>query len=156
MSNPPSLSRDPKKSDAEHLHLLVIFHYVLAGFALVGLLFLLAHYWMMSSVFSNPEIWQHEGKPSTPPPKEFFMVFIWFYVIGGIFLLAAAIANILSAIWIRARENRMFSLVVAGLNCLQVPFGTALGVFTIIVLSRDSVRELYAERALTGDSTIST
>ncbi len=30
----------------------------------------------------------------------------------------------------------MFSIVVAGLDCFQIPFGTALGVFTIIVLSR--------------------
>jgi hypothetical protein len=35
-------------------------------------------------------------------------------------------------------------LIIAVLNCLQIPFGTALGVFTIIVLSRDSVRELYS------------
>ncbi|MCX6922874.1 MAG: hypothetical protein NT154_06635 [Verrucomicrobia bacterium] len=37
----------------------------------------------------------------------------------------------------------MFSLMIGGLNCLQIPFGSALGVFTIIVLSRDSVRDLY-------------
>jgi hypothetical protein len=41
----------------------------------------------------------------------------------------------------------MFSLVIAGLNCIQIPFGTALGVFTIIVLLRDSVREAYAAGA---------
>src|SRR5690606_34060603 len=118
-------------------------------FALLGLVFLVAHYWMMSTAFSNPEIWQHQGKPSTPPPREFFMIFIWFYVAAGIFLAAAMIANLLSGLWIRARKNRVFSLVVAGLNCLQVPFGTVLGVFTILVLARDSVRELYdAEQAL--------
>jgi hypothetical protein len=38
----------------------------------------------------------------------------------------------------------MFSLVVTGITCLSFPFGTALGVFTIIVLTRGSVRQLYA------------
>jgi hypothetical protein len=37
----------------------------------------------------------------------------------------------------------MFSIVVAGVNCLQIPFGTALGVFTMMVLLRDTVRQSY-------------
>lgn len=38
----------------------------------------------------------------------------------------------------------MFALVVAGLDCVRIPVGTALGVFTISVLLRDSVRQSYA------------
>jgi hypothetical protein len=34
---------------------------------------------------------------------------------------------------------------MAGFACLFMPFGTLLGVFTIIVLQRDSVRRLYGE-----------
>jgi hypothetical protein len=37
----------------------------------------------------------------------------------------------------------MFCLVMAGIACIFMPFGTALGVLTIIVLMRDSVRELF-------------
>jgi hypothetical protein len=39
----------------------------------------------------------------------------------------------------------MFSLVIAGVQCMFAPFGTALGVFTIIVLTRDSVRRQYPD-----------
>ena len=35
--------------------------------------------------------------------------------------------------------------MVAGLDCIWVLFGTVLGVFTIIVLMRDSVRLWYEE-----------
>jgi hypothetical protein len=39
------------------------------------------------------------------------------------------------------------------LNCLYMPLGAMLGVFTIVVLIRDSVRELYkAEQADAADS----
>lgn len=38
----------------------------------------------------------------------------------------------------------MFALVVAGPDCVWIPVGTALGVFTISVLPRDSVRQSYA------------
>jgi hypothetical protein len=61
-------------------------------------------------------------------------------------LVIGSVCNLLSGLWIRARRNRVFSLVVAGINCFQVPLGTALGIFTIIVLMRDSVRELYEAR----------
>ena len=34
-------------------------------------------------------------------------------------------------------------MIVAGLNCVHIPLGTVLGVFTLVVLMRDSVRESY-------------
>jgi hypothetical protein len=36
-----------------------------------------------------------------------------------------------------------FCQVMACVECLLMPFGTALGVFTLIVLSRESVRPLF-------------
>ncbi len=37
----------------------------------------------------------------------------------------------------------MVVLVMAGIECLFMPFGTALGVFTIIVLIRDDVKTMF-------------
>ena len=64
----------------------------------------------------------------------------------------AAIGNLLSGLYLRARKYRMFSIIVAALNCLQIPFGTVLGVFTIVVLVRESVRELYEPTNTTHES----
>lgn len=127
--------------DREHLKLLAIFHYVVAGLSCAGMGFLLLHYMVMSSVFNNPELWKNG---SNPPPPQFFAIFKWFYAVGAGCLLLAAVGNLVSGLWLRARKNRMFSLVIAALNCLQIPFGTVLGVFTIVVLARESVCELYA------------
>jgi hypothetical protein len=33
--------------------------------------------------------------------------------------------------------------VMAGVECIFAPFGTVLGVFTIIVLMRESVKQLF-------------
>lgn len=52
--------------------------------------------------------------------------------------------NLVSAILIGQRRGRVFSMVVAALDCLAVPFGTALGIYTLIVLENDGVREQYA------------
>src|SRR5579871_1051820 len=122
-----------KTRDNEHLKLLSIFHFVVGCMALFGIGFLAVHYLIMHEIFTHPERWQSKG---TPPPPEFFAVFIWVYIFVGALLFAASILNILSGIFILRRRFRMFSLVIAGLDCFQIPIGTALGVFTIIVLLR--------------------
>ena len=133
--------RDQRKADADHLNLLSIFHFVGAGLALLGILFLLGHYAIFHSLFSNPNLWKNQNQ--RPPPAELFAVLRWFYLVGAIWFIASGILNLLSGLYIRARKNRTFSLVVAGINCGHIPLGTVLGVFTMIVLLRDSVRELY-------------
>ena len=140
MNTPPPLYRNQRVVDQEHLKLLAIFHYVVAGLACAGISFLALHFAVMSSVFNNPDMWKNTPNP---PPPQVIAIFKWFYAFGAVCLILAAIGNLLSGLYLRARKNRMFSIIVAALNCLQIPFGTVLGVFTIVVLVRESVRELY-------------
>lgn len=140
MNNPPPLYRDQRVVDREHLNLLVIFHYIVAGLALMGIGFLVLHYVVMGSVFNNPEMWKNA---KDQPPPQLFAMFKWFYLFMGFLLIMAAVGNLLSGLYLRARKHRTFSIVVAALNCLQIPFGTVLGVFTIVVLVRESVCQLY-------------
>jgi hypothetical protein len=141
VSEVPPLPRDQRKIDADHLKLLSIFHFVGAGLALLGLLFLLAHYAMFHAFFANPKMW--ENQKQSPPPAEFFAIFKWFYLVFAVWFVGSGVLNVVSVLCIRARKHRTFSMIVAGINCLHIPLGTVLGVFTIIVLIRDSVRELY-------------
>jgi hypothetical protein len=39
---------------------------------------------------------------------------------------------------------------VAAISCICIPWGTILGVFTMVVLVRDSVVELFAETEATA------
>jgi hypothetical protein len=139
---PAATTQNQERRDREHLKLLAVFHFVFGGLALVGIAFLFVHYYIMHSVFSNAEMWK--AQPQAMPPKAFLDAFIWFYLFMGLLLLVGFVLNALSGVFLLQKRNRMFSCVISGLNCLQVPFGTALGVFTILVLSRDSVRQLYA------------
>lgn len=147
MSTPPALPQHQQQIDDGHIKLLAVFHFVLGGMSLLGLGFLLLHWFIMETVFSNPEMWKHQ--PGGPPPEQFlaiFKVFKWFYLFGGVCIVAAGIANVLSGIFLKTRRHHMFSLVVAGLNCMFFPLGTALGVFTFIVLLRESVKSAYQNR----------
>jgi hypothetical protein len=86
-------------------------------------------------------MWQNQQQ--SPPPAEFFTIFKWFYLLFAIWLIASGLLNAFSGWYIHARKHRTFSLIVAAINCFYVPLGTVLGVLTIVVLLRDSVRELY-------------
>ncbi|MEP2775780.1 MAG: hypothetical protein ABJQ29_04880 [Luteolibacter sp.] len=84
--------------------------------------------------------------PVTPPapfPNEAMWIMIAFYLFFGVMILAFCVCNVLSGMWIKKRKNRTFSFVVAAMNCIQFPFGTALGVFTFIVLARPTVQMSY-------------
>jgi hypothetical protein len=120
---------------------LAILHFVVAGLTLLGLGFLFLHWFFIHAILDNPEMLNHAK--SGPPPKEFFFIFKWLYVFFGGCLSVCGLANAISGWAILQRRARVFSLIVAGLDCAFFPFGTTLGVFTLIVLLRDSVREAY-------------
>ena len=127
--------------DEDHLNLLAVFHFLGAGFALLGILFLFVHFAFVHFIFTNPAMWADQK--GGPPPAALFGIFMFMYIIVGGWLLISLILNALSGFFLLERKCRMFSLVVAGVDCLHVPLGTVLGVFTIVVLSRESVRRLY-------------
>ena len=155
MSVPPPpiplspLLRDQRAVDAGHLRLLAVFHGVAAALGVVGLLMLFGHYMLMNTMFNDPEFWSRTGpnQPNFPPPQKMFEVFKWLYVFLAMAIVACSIMNLIAAFAIRDRKWRVFTLINAGLNCMGIPLGTILGIFTFIVLLRPSVEEVYAARA---------
>jgi hypothetical protein len=141
--NPPSVP----SPDTDHLRVLAICHYITAGLTLLMSAFIPLHYVIMKMIFTRPEMMKPQpGLPAMPfDPAEFFALFQWFYLIAAVFMLAAVVLTAMSGRYIQRRVNRLFSLIVAGFLCMFFPFGTALGVFTFIVLTRESVRRIYAE-----------
>jgi hypothetical protein len=133
--------------DADHLRLLSIFHYVYGGitalFSCVFIIHIVIGVMMVSGKVPFPN---GPGSPnSSAPPAEIGWVFIG---MGSAIILIGwtlAALTIVSGRCIARRKARTFSLVIAGVNCLSVPLGTTLGVFTFIVLLRDSVAPLYAQ-----------
>jgi uncharacterized membrane protein HdeD (DUF308 family) len=142
MSDLPPVMRDQRRIDADHLRLLAIFHFIAAAFALLGVLFLWGHYTLMHLFMSNPKMWTSPTQQG-PNPAEFFAMFRWFYAAMALWFVASGVLNLISAFCLRARKGRVYSIVVACINCLYMPLGTILGVFTILVLARDTVRDVY-------------
>ena len=129
--------------DKEHLHLLAIFHYVVAGLAALFFFFPLL-YTTVGAIFIFAA--RHgTAKPAEDLPPEFLG---WiFAVLGSVLFLigiAMAICILMTGRSLALRKRYSFVLVMACIECLFIPFGTILGVFTIVVLSRESVRTLFS------------
>src|SRR5205085_6217274 len=61
-------------------------------------------------------------------------------ILGG-WTIAALMA--VAGRFLARRQRRVYCLVVAALECLWTPFGTVLGILTLLVLIRPSVIELF-------------
>jgi hypothetical protein len=144
MNNMPPLAplpRDQRNIDEDHLNLLSIFYFVTAGLAFLSIFFFIGYYEFMNYIFTNPDIWKNQK--GGPPPAEVFGMLKWVFIFAGFVSAVGGIMNLMAGVFMRQRKHRTFSLVIAAINCLQIPLGTALGVFTIIVLIRPSVVKMY-------------
>ena len=133
-----------KEDDLRNLDLLGIFHYVLAGitalFSSIPILYVAIGVAALMGVLP-PDT--NTGEPFPP-----FLGWM-FIVMGAMWMLPGwglAIVMFLSGRKIRQRKHWTFSVVVAGIECAFVPLGTVLGVFTLMTLTKPSVKEAYGER----------
>jgi len=129
--------------DQEHLRFLSIFCWVSGGFtALLSLLSLL--YIGLGLMFiATPFRQQMSPVAQGSPPATFGWVLVGFGLLLFVFAATFATLQILAGTWIRKRRRRVPCLVIGGISCALVPFGTLLGVFTFIVLLRPSVSRLF-------------
>ena len=130
--------------DTEQLKLLAIFHYVVAGLAALFSFFPLI-YTTIGVIFIFAA--RHgTAKPGEEWPPEFLG---WIFAVLGsllfLFGIAMAICILIAGRSLALRKRYSFALMMACTECLFVPFGTILGIFTIVVLSRESVKALFSD-----------
>lgn len=133
--------------DEEHLKLLSIFHYVLGG--VMGFFACFPFIHVAIGVLLLTGTMPSDGNGSQPPA----ILGLPFVVIGSLFIILGwTLATILLIAGGRLRKKRSwtFCFVVACLSCLFTPMGTVLGVFTILVLSRDTVKVAFAQVRAAG------
>jgi len=77
------------------------------------------------------------------PPE--FMGWIFVVLPGLAILFAWTLAGfvITSGRRLKRRTNLEFCMIVAGIECVFMPLGTVLGIFTLLILSKQQVKELF-------------
>jgi len=127
--------------DQEHLRLLSIFHYVVAGLLGLFACFPLIYAAMgLFLVFGASKFATHG---ETPPPAFLGWIFVAIGLFFSLLGWALVICIVIAGRSIAARKRLVFCQAIAGVECLFMPFGTALGVFSLIVLLRPSVKQLF-------------
>ena len=129
------------RQDADHLRLLSIFHYIVAGVMALWGCFPILH------VVLGAAMVLHKfpvDKAEHGPPD--FMGWL-FLLMGGAFMVfgwSMAVATIVAGRSLARRHRYLYCLILAGVMAATcMPFGTILGVFTIIVLMRPSVKQAF-------------
>jgi len=121
-----------------YYRLLAIFHYVVGGLTAFFACFPLIHLTIgLAMVFG--------GFPGNQPPPPQFVGWLFIILGGGFFIVGQtlAICIIIAGRFLARRKHYLFVFVVACCECLFMPFGTILGVFTIILLSRESAKSAF-------------
>jgi hypothetical protein len=131
--------------DQEHLRLLSLSHYIMGGiiglFSCFPIVHVIAGVAILNGAF--PKI---PDQPELPPAAG------WIFIGGGVCVIVVgwilAIAVLLVGRLLAKRKAYIVCLVVAAIECLFIPFGTVLGVLTIIVLMRPSVKQLFEQQSV--------
>jgi hypothetical protein len=133
-------------ADRDQLRLLSTFHYVVAVLAGCMACFPMIHLFVGIKVLTDPTFFNGPGGQNAPPQGfqtifglMFTLIPLAMIVAGWIFTICLVIAGNN----LRRQTRYTFCLVVAAIGCMFIPFGTVLGVFTIIVLLRPSVKSLF-------------
>lgn len=127
--------------DLEHLKILSICHYILAGLSIFPMLY--GIFYMVMGIFFGVMVANAPNTKDGPPPALFGGIFV------GIGLVITLIALTVGILLFKAGRNLSkntgytFCLVMACISCLFMPLGTILGIFTLIVLLRDSVKAIF-------------
>jgi hypothetical protein len=127
------------RRDHEHLNLLAIFHYVLAGLTALSSSIPIVHVILGITILSGAMMPGGRPQPS-------FVALVFVFGGGTIILLGWTFAILLAFAGrsLQRRRRYMLCFVVACFACVWLPLGTALGVCTILVLSRDTVKTIFA------------
>ena len=121
----------------DDLRLLSIFHWVLAGLAALFSAFPLLYVAMGVAILQG----RFEGQ--RPPPAFFGWMMIAMGIAFMVMGLGYAALVAYAGRCVAKVRHWTFVIVIAALSCAFFPFGTVLGVFTIIVLSKPEVKSLF-------------
>ncbi|PKV13856.1 hypothetical protein [Xanthomonas prunicola] len=141
---PPPALASASADDLQHLKLLSIFHYVLAGITALFSLFPLIHLAMGIAIITG-HLPMDTANPDAPPLDPRWVGWLFVIFSAGFICCGLALAGFMAYAGrcIAQRKRHLLCLIVAGISCSFMPFGTVLGVFTLVTLLRPQVKALF-------------
>ena len=153
-STPPTqAAAPPDESNDRHLRILSVLFFVKAGLMLLGScgvgIYAIVGGAMM---FGAEKIAESDEKFSSGGVMTVGAVMIVIFGALLILQLTLAVLDLVTGMHLHKRRGRTLCMVAAGIACLAIPIGTALGVYTFIILGRPEVKRLFEEQSPVPDS----
>ena len=140
--------------DEEHLRLLALGYYISAAitafFSMIGLFY--AFTGAAIGLALSKAATEAAAQPNEPSPQLLGWIF---GAIGvGLFfaMIAMAALKFYAGRCLKQRKSRTFCMIIAAFSCLEIPYGTILGIFTFMVLERPSVARLFGVNRLASSN----
>lgn len=128
----------------EHLRLLGLFHYIVGGLIALFSCIPIVHLILGIVLLVVPEKVHSNGE--LPPP-----VIGWLFIIfaGGMIAIGLIIAALIifAGRFLRQQRRYRYCFVMACVECIFMPFGTVLGIFSLIALNKPAIKALFASPA---------
>ena len=131
--------------DEQYVKILAIFHFVVAGMAALFACFPIIHF-VMGLGMLGLSLGAGVSEGSFPEAVIPGLVGLIFTLIAGSAILlgwAFAVCVALAGLFLLKKKRHMFCVVMGGVECMFMPFGTVLGVSTVITLMKPSVKALF-------------
>ena len=126
--------------NAENLRLLGVFHYVVAAFAALFSMIPVIHLAVGTGMTLVALLTNDKELFPLAIVGSVFIVFATCFILAG---LTFAACLVLAGRFLQQRKHYNFCLFMAGFACIFMPFGTILGVFTIITLMKQEVKAMF-------------
>lgn len=127
------------------LKLLSIGYYVQGGIATFYGLAMAGYVMFLGAMFTLAQK-NARSEAQIQMPAEVLKIILAVVIVLGLVTFCLGLCLLYCGLALRRRQHRMLILVMAGFNCLAIPYGTLLGIFTFMVLQRPAAREMFAAR----------
>lgn len=122
--------------------------YIIRGCLLaVSSVFIFGYIFFISFLLKNTDNFEYEmhsqGTEMPFDPMSIIPFIISFGIVIGLFFIAFIVCNFLTARYLYKTKNYYFIFVTAILSCFTGILGLLLGVFTLIEISKPSIKSLF-------------
>lgn len=144
---PPQMPQvDPavmRSKDEGDLNLLSILHYVwtaLLGCTTVGMV---GYFVLIAAFIGNAPPGPHASSHAAHDQEVAAGITVIVGVVMALIMIPLVVLHLLAASGLKKRTRYMLTFIMSCFTCMSFPLGTALGVWSIIVLQRPGVKALF-------------
>ena len=136
---PIAPDQQQQATDLSHLKTLSIFYWIFAGLSFFGICGGGLYIFLGIAMMSAPA--DADMDPEAAKAIGGGMIGMGVFVV--LLTIVAGLLNAMVASSLRTQRRYMLCMIWAALTCLSIPLGTILGVFTLVVLNRPSVKTMF-------------